>query len=67
MSTPENSNVMRDNSAQPSLTNSLAFHCHPNGQCPGSIAKRMRRFEKQNDRNANAIWSEWVLPVVDNG
>ena len=65
MSNSTNSNVMNDDSTQPKVSNLPTFTSYNNGQCPGSIAKRMRNFEKENDRNANAIWSEWVLPEFD--
>lgn len=39
-----------------------SFTLTENGMCPGSQAKRMRQFERENNSNANAIWSEWVLP-----
>ena len=61
MSTPKNFNVMQEDGSQKPQTELPAFNYCENGQCPGSIAKRMRRFEAQNNRNANAIWSEWVV------
>ena len=66
MSASNNKPVMKEDPSSTGQQNKLpAFVWHENGQCYGSIARRMRQFEREGSSNAYALWSEWVVPEAD--
>jgi len=65
MSASNNKPVMNEEPSTEQQNKLPTFVCHENGQCYGSIARRMRQFEREGSSNAYALWSEWVVPEAD--